>query len=143
MVNDSSVSKAPWSFWVIGTVALLYNAAGVANFIGQMSAESVAALPDLYRTIVEQRPTWITAAFALAVVGGAIGCIFLLSRKTLAYSVFIASLVGAAVTMIHTLGLTGPVAAPMGFVVGNLVQLVVTAFLIWYTKRAESSGWIS
>jgi uncharacterized membrane protein len=31
--------------------------------------------------------------------------------------------------------------SPVGATIGNLVQLVVTAFLIWYSKRAERKGW--
>jgi hypothetical protein len=52
-----------------------------------------------------------------------------------------ASLLGAIVTMIHTLGMTGSDFSPA--VIGNLVQLVVTVFLIWYSKQAESKGWNS
>lgn len=67
-----------------------------------MSADAVATLPDLYRTVIESRPAWATA-FGAAVFGGAPGCILLLLRKSAAYAVFILSLPGAIVTMIDTI----------------------------------------
>ena len=129
-----------WSFWVIGVVTLLFNLIGVANFITQMNAENVAAMPDAYRAIIESRPAWATGAFAVAVCAGAIGCLLLLLRKSAAYYMFIASLVGAIVAQIPVFG---EVAYPSEAVVGGLSQMAVTAFLIWFSKRSEQKGWIS
>jgi len=138
-MSDKNVGGVHWSFWVIGAVTLIYNAAGVINFFSHMNADTVAAMPDLYRGIIQGRPVWATGGFAIAVFGGVLGCLLLLLRKPVAYFVFIGSLIGAIVTMIHTFSS----AAPAEFLIGNLVQLVVTAFLIWYSKRAQSKGWIS
>ena len=55
--------------------------------------------------IIEGRPTWATGGFAIAVFGGALGCLLLLLRKSAAYYLFIASLLGVVVTMLHTLGI--------------------------------------
>ena len=142
-MNDETAGGVHWSFWAIGAVTLIYNVAGVINFFTQMNANTVAAMPELYRAIIEGRPAWATGGFAVAVFGGALGCLLLLLRKSAAYYVFIASLLGAIVTMIHTLGMADSDFGPVEFLIGNLVQLVVTAFLIWYSKRAESKGWIS
>lgn len=138
-MNDKAVGGIHWSFWIVGAVTLIYNAAGVINFFMQMNPNTVASMPELHRTIIEGRPIWATGGFAVAVFGGALGCLLLLLRKSAVYYVFIASLLGAIVTMIHILGVAGPVE----FIIGNLVQLVVTTFLIWYSKQADSKGWIS
>jgi hypothetical protein len=142
-MNDSLAGKVPWSHWLISGVTLIYNGAGVVNFISQMSAASVTALPESYRLVIESRPAWATIAFAVAVFGGLVGCVFLLMRKSVAYYMFGASLAGAIATMAHILGMSGPVEAPTGFIVGNLVQIAVTVFLIWYSKRSENKGWIN
>ena len=142
-MNDETAVGVHRSFWVIGAVTLIYNIAGVINFIAQMNADTVAAMPELYRALIEGRPTWATGAFAVAVFGGALGCIMLLLRKSAAYYVFIASLLGAIVTIVHIFGMAGSDFGPVGAVIGNLVQLVVTAFLIWYSKHVEGKGWIS
>ena len=77
----------------------------------------------------------------IAVFGGALGCILLLLRKLAAFYLFVASLLGVIVTMIHTLG-SGIDFSP-GEIIGIiLMPLVLAAFLIWYSKQAENKGWI-
>jgi hypothetical protein len=127
-----------WSFWAIAGVLLLYNVAGVINFVTQMDADSVATMPEAHRALIESRPAWATGAFAVAVFGGALGCLLLLIKKSAARNVFIASLFGAGVTMFHILGI-----GPLEFAVGNAIQLLVTAFLIWYSIRVRTKGWIN
>jgi hypothetical protein len=138
-MNDKTVVSVHWSFWVIVVVGLIFNLIGCVNYILQMNAETVASMPDVYRAIVESRPAWGTGAFAIAVFGGSLGCLLLLLRKSVAVYVFIVSLVGAVVAQIPFLGMVGfPIAAWIGW----LSQLVVGALLIWYSKQAESKGWI-
>ena len=75
-----------------------------------------------------------------AIFGGALGGLLLLLRKLAAYHVFVASLLGAVGAQIPFLGMAD---FPIEALIGGLMQLVVTAFLIWYSKWAESKGWIS
>ena len=135
-MNDKSAGGVHWSFWVIGVVALIWNLMGVMNFFMQMNAETLANIPESYRAIIEARPAWATAAFAIAVIGGALGCLLLLLRKRAATYVFIASLIGVIVQTTTTLG-------QVSAIIGVGASVMVAAFLIWYSKRAESKGWIS
>ena len=141
-MNDENVSGVHWSFWVIGTIALIWNVLGSINFFMQMNPDLVASYRESERAIIEGRPVWGTVAFAIAVFGGALGCLLLLLRKSVAYYLFIASLLGVIVTTAHTLGIGidfGP-----GEILGIiLMPPAVAAFLIWYSKHAESKGWIS
>src|SRR5216683_6829481 len=100
-MNDKTVGGVHWSFWAIGVVALIWNVMGIMNFFWQMNAERLAAMPELHRAIAEGRPAWATGAFAIAVVGGALGCLLLLLRKSAAFYLFIASLIGVIVQLIH------------------------------------------
>jgi hypothetical protein len=68
----------------------------------QMDLEFVTSLPETHRAIIEGRPVWATAGFALGVFGGVLGCVLLLFRKSAALYVFILSLLGIAMTMVHT-----------------------------------------
>lgn len=141
-MNDKSVSAAHWSFWFISVVMLIWNIMGCVNFFVQMDPDMLAAYRESERAIIEGRPAWATGAFAIAVFGGALGCLLLLLRKSTAYYLFIASQIGVIVTMIHTLG-TG-VDFGIGEILGIiLMPLIVATFLIWYSKRAESKGWTS
>jgi hypothetical protein len=138
-MNDNTVGGVHWSFWAIGAVALIWNAAGVMNFFMQMNPDVLAAYPESERAIVEGRPAWATAAFAIAVFGGALGCLLLLLRKSVAKYLFVVSLIGVIVTMIHALGVSGSTE----IWVGSLMSLALAAFLIWYSMQAETKGWIS
>jgi len=140
-MNDKTVGGVHWSFWIISVVALIFNFMGVINYFVQMNADSLASFPESYRPIIEGRPAWATAAFAIAVFGGSLGCLLLLLRKSAAFYVLIASLLGVIVTKMHIFGVAG--FSSFEIWIGVLMQLVVTAFLIWYSKLAESKGWIS
>ena len=144
-MNDKTVGGVHWSFWAIGVVALIWNVIGAINFFWQMNADALAAMPESHRAIVEGRPVWATGGFAIAVFGGALGCLLLLLRKSAAYYLFIASLLGVIVTMTYTLGMAGSTIdfSPFEISMIILMPLVVAAFLIWYSKWAESQGWIS
>ena len=139
-MNDKKFGGVHWSFWIIGAIALIWNVAGSINYVAQMNADTVAAMPESYRAVIESRPAWATGAFAIAVFGGALGCLLLLLRKSAAYYVFIASLLGVIVTIVQALGVVG---IDLGTLMPQLMSLLVAAFLVWYSKRAESRGWIS
>jgi len=140
-MNNKTVGGIHWSFWIISVVTLIFNIMGVINYFVQMNADSLASFPELYRPIIEGRPAWATAAFAVAVFGGSLGCLLLLLKKSAAFYVLIASLLGVIVTMMHIFGVAG--FSSFEIWIGVLIQLVVVAFLIWYSKQAESKGWIS
>lgn len=142
VMNEETDRRVHWSFWLIGIVALVWNVGGVINYFVQMNPEMLDAYRESERAIIEGRPVWATGAFAIAVFGGALGCLLLLFKKSVATYVFIASLLGVIVTMIHTLGagIDFGLAEILGII---LMPLVLAVFLIWYSKYTESKGWIS
>ena len=143
-MNQETAGAVHWSFWLIGAVALIWNVMGCINFFMQMDADVVASFSESARALVEDRPGWATAAFAISQFGGAIGCILLLLRKSAAVYAFIASLLGVAVVVIRTLGMAASTIdlAPGEIAGYTLMPLGVAVFLIWYAKHAEKKGWI-
>jgi hypothetical protein len=140
-MNDENVAGIHWSFWAIGSAGLIWNILGAINFVVQMNADSLAAYRDVEQALVVGRPAWATGAFAIAVFGGALGCLLLLLKKSAAFYLFIASLLGVILTITHTLGVD--VDFGSGEIVGIiLLPLLVAVFLTWYSKHAESKGWI-
>jgi hypothetical protein len=140
-MSDEKESGTHWSFWVIGTVALIWNGLGVANYLVQMNLESFDVYREAERAIIEGRPAWATAAFAIAVFGGTLGGVLLLLRKSIAFQLFCVSLLGVIGTMLHTLQ------ADTEFGVGEwlgiiLMPLAVAAFLIGYSKYADGKDWL-
>jgi hypothetical protein len=139
-------SKPPGSFYLIGGVALLWNLLGVAAYVSQvtMTPEALSALPEAERMLYENVPSWTTAAFAIAVNGGALGCLLLLLRKAIATPVLIVSLIGVLVQMYHSLFIANSIEVygPGGAVMPISV-VVIAAFLIWYSMDAKKRGYIS
>ena len=143
-MNEKTSGAVHWSFWLIGAVALIWNVMGCINFFMQMDADVLASFSESARALVEDRPGWATAAFAISQFGGAIGCILLLLRRSSAYYAFIASLLGVVVIAIRTLGMAASTIdlAP-GEIAGYiLMPLGVAIFLVWYSKYAERKEWI-
>ena len=139
---DDTPRGVHWSFWVIGAIALIWNGLGVANFLMQMNPDSLSAYRESERLIIDGRPLWATAAFAVAVFGGTIGALLLLLRRSVAFYLFAASLFGVLVTMSHTLG--NGIEFGLGEILGIiLAPVVVAAFLTWYSTLTERKGWIS
>jgi len=140
-MNTHVGARVHWSFWAIAAIALLWNVLGCVNFIVQLNPDMASAYRASERAIIEGRPLWATAGFAVAVFGGAIGSLLLMLRRRSAFYWFIASLLGVIVTIVHTLGIdiefgTGEI---LGIV---LMPLAVAAMLAWYSKFAAGKGWM-
>ena len=104
-MNDKKVSEVHWSFWAIGAVGLIWNVLGAINFVVQMNPDSLSAYREVEQALIVGRPAWATVAFALAVFGGALGCLVLMLKRSTAFYLFVASLLGVVATMIHTLSI--------------------------------------
>ena len=145
-MSEDLSSNPPRSFYVVSGVALLWNMLGVGAYVSQvtMTPDVLSALPEAERMLYENVPSWATAAFAIAVNAGAMGCLLLLMRKSFATPVLMASLGGVVVQMFHSLVIAnsievyGPSAAMMPIIVA-----LIGAYLIWYSLDAKNKGWIS
>ncbi len=141
-MNHETVKSIHWSFWLISIVMLIWNVLGAVNFFVQLNPAMLANYAESERMIIEGRPVWATAGFALAVFAGAIGCVFLLLKKPFSLYLFYASLFGVFIVMIHSLSLD--IAYGMGEVVGIiLMPICISVFLIWYSKYSLGKGWLT
>lgn len=143
-MSEESNDSVHWSFWLIAVFCLVWNLGGVMAYMGQMDPEALAAMPESTRAMVEMRPVWATGAFAIAVWGGALGCLLLLLRKSIALYVFAASALGVLVQYTYELGMAG---STESFGPGTIVMVImiplIAVFLIWYARYTTAKGWIS
>ena len=130
------MTKPHRSYWIIAVLGLLWNLGGCMNFIMQANPDNVVNMPDLYRLIIETRPAWATGAFAIAVFGGAVGCILMLLRKAVAMQVLMVSLLGVVLTAVDTIMRVG--AAP-----SLILSMMVAAALLWYASIAKRKDWLA
>ena len=72
-------------FWVISSIALVWNLMGVFNYLDQafMTDKILETLPKEQQILYQDVPAWVTAAFAIAVFSGTLGSLLLLLKKKL------------------------------------------------------------
>ena len=143
-MSETSKRKAPGWFMAVAVVALIWNSLGVMAYIMQatMSPEAMAALPEAQRELMENTPAWATAAFAIAVHGGALGCLLLVLKKNLAGLFLQLSLAAVVVQMFHTFFMSRSfeVFGPGGMVMPVMV-FVIAVYLVTLAAKAKAQKW--
>ncbi len=139
MTNSST--KPPVWFWIVSVLALIWNGIGVMAYLARAYAtdEMIAALPEEQQAeFLAEHPAWYTAAFAIAVFAGALGCIALLLRKKMAYILFVLSGLSAVIQHIYLF-----MNVDIPSMVMPILVIIVCLFLIWFSKNSINKGWIS
>lgn len=139
-MTDISNTKPPVWFWIIAVVALIWNGLGVMAYLASafMTDEMIATLPEEQQAeYLIEHPTWYTAAFALAVFCGALGCLALLLRKKWAYMLFIVSFIAATIQHVYLF-----VTIEGMSVVMPIMIIVFCGFLVWFAKSSTAKGWL-
>ena len=118
---------------------------GVAAYVMQemMTPEALAALPEAQRAVYEATPAWATAAFAIAVNFGALGCLLLVMKRSLAFPILLLSLLGVVAQMTYAFFLSNSfeVFGPGGMIMPFMV-FVVAIYLAILARSASTKGWL-
>jgi hypothetical protein len=137
--------KTPTSFWVISIVGLIWNLLGVFNYLGQayMSDETLSAMTQAQQDVMNSIPAWATAAFAISVFGGTLGCIGLLVRKTWAKHLLLISFVAIMAQMLYSIIMAQAYKAfGASALMISILVMVIGAFLYYYARKCEEKGLI-
>lgn len=142
--REERSSRAPVHLWVVGVLALLWNALGAFDYLAThlrldfyMSQFTPEELAYFYGF-----PAWAVSGWAVGVWGGFFGSLALLLRKRWAVWLFGASLLGMAVSTVYTFGLSEG-AEHMGGAVGvifTVVVWIVAIALFFYARGLEKKG---
>ena len=135
----SQPGKPPVWFWIVSALALVWNSMGVNQYLQQayktdsFKEMSTPEQLEMYSNL----PSWYTAVFAIAVFGGALGCILLLLRKRLASTILLISFVAIIIQMSYV-----TFSLKMANVMTVMI-IIAGALLVWLAKIATRKGWIS
>ena len=121
--NETDVERTPWHLWVIGVVALLWNAMGALDYVMTQTRneEYMSNFTPEQLSFFYGFPAWVDAAWAIAVWGGVLGALLLLIRRRYAVWVFLASLIAMVIT------------AFQNYVLSNGMEIIGDAFTLGFT----------
>lgn len=137
--------KTPWHVWAVGTIAVLFNAIGVFDFVMSMAKgaayqASAGMTPDQIAHY-QAMPSWMTLVWAVGVLGAMLASILLLMRRKQALPVFVLSLAAFLVSLLYTYVLTDG-GAIMGtqMAVASAVIAALLVFFAWYSRSMTVRG---
>jgi hypothetical protein len=136
--------RTPLHLWVIGVLALSWNAIGAFDYAMTESknAAYMSAFTPEQLAFFYGFPAWVIAAWAVAVWGGVLGSVLLLLRRRLAVWVFLASLVAMVVTTFHNYVLSNglEIFTDAGSRVFTAVIFAVAVGLFVYARTMRARG---
>jgi len=140
------MNKAPKWFLPVAGVALLWNLVGCAAYLSDvmLTPDDVAKMDAAQQALYASRPAWAVAATAVAVWGGAAGCVGLLLRRRWALPLLLASLAGLVVQNLGLFVLSdaASLAGPGVVALQGMVMLIAIG-LVLLARRAIARGWIT
>ena len=144
---SNSTNKPTTVFWIIGVLALIWNAMGADAYIEQ--AFNTVRYQEMYTPeqleIADAVPAWVTAMFAIAVFGATIASILLLMRKKMAAMLFTISFLAVVIQMSYNflLGGMGVEYYGEGGIIMPIMIIAIGAFLVWHSRNAAKKGLLS
>lgn len=145
MIDNLTIKPPKW-YWAVSIIAFIWNLMGVIAYLGQvyMTEEDLRALPEAERSLYMDVPAWVTGAFALAVFGGAFGCLGLILKKQWSKPLLILSLIAVIAQMSYNLFMSraSEVYGPGGMIMPIMV-IILSALLVWFAYYATKNHWIS
>ena len=140
------MNPAPKWYLPVAILALLWNLLGCVAYLGDvmLTPDDIAKMSPEQQALYAARPAWAVAATAIAVWGGAAGCLGLVLRKRWALPLLLLSLAGVIVQDVALFVLSSA-AAQAGTVAYVLQGLVfgIAIGLVLLARRAIARGWIA
>jgi uncharacterized membrane protein YhdT len=133
---------ARW-FWLAAGASLLFMAVGCVGYLMDVTTDP-RTLPLDQRALVEARPVWQVAAYAIAVWVGLVGTLLLLLRRKLAAPLLLVSLIAAVVTFlpyaivpgVRDLITTNDIAAAV-------IVILLTGTIYSFARHSRQRGWLT
>jgi hypothetical protein len=140
---NQTATKAPVHLWIVGVLAVLWNAIGCFDYYAtQSKLESYMSqfTPEQLEYFYGF-PMWVDAAWAIAVWGSLLASIGLLLRKTWAVWLFGLAILGMVVTTVYNFVLSDGMAI-MGreAAIFTAVIWAIALFLFFYAKAMARKG---
>jgi len=142
---DAPRASAPWHFWVVTAVAILWNAFGAYDYFmtktGGDAYLKKMGETDSQIAHMDAYPAWMTADWAIGVWGGLLAALLLLARMRYAVHLFAASLAAVLVMLVYSYVLTdGGKAMGQQGLMFNAVITALCVLFTWYSWTMTKRG---
>ncbi len=112
--------------------------------IAYKSIEDLEKMSQAERLLFELQPAWVTAAFAIAVWGGDLGCLALLLLKKWARPILFVSLIGILAQMTHTFFISTTFEVVGNDKMGMTIMIILVGVaLVLFARMSQIKAWIS
>jgi hypothetical protein len=139
---DTPDRSAPWHFWVVAVVSLIWNCIGGFDYtMSHLQGEAYmrgAGMSEAQIAFMATYPTWMHAVWAIGVWGSVLGSILFLLRSKWAFHAFVASTLGAAGALAYT-ATVGDGAKVMGLMFPVIIVAICLVFT-WYAWTMTKRG---
>ncbi|UTA47733.1 hypothetical protein L1F30_16450 [Simiduia sp. 21SJ11W-1] len=135
--------KTPLWFWLISTLALVWNIAGLAAFIFHLllTPDLLAELPPEHARLYTEAPEWLDVAFGIAVVGGVLASVMLLLRNIFAVVLFSLSLLGVLAQNSYSFFMSDTFAVlGQDAMIMPLVVVALAVLFFWFALICKRMG---
>ncbi|MGD9964985.1 MAG: hypothetical protein AB7T59_00530 [Hyphomonadaceae bacterium] len=142
--TNAAAVRTPWHLWVVGVVAVLWNAFGCYDYImtrvngadylrGFFTEEQVQFYVNM--------PIWASIVWPIGVWGGLAGAVLLLLRSKWALHAFVASLIAFVLSLVHKYALSngGELFGSSAYPIEATI-LGLCLFFAWYAWFATKNG---
>jgi hypothetical protein len=144
-MNEETKPAVPVWFWIVATVALLWNLMGCGVLTMEMffQEEAIATFTEEQKEWTRSTPAWIYFVFAISVSTGVAGSLGLFLRKGWTVFLFVICLAAVLVQMVYTMLIAGglQVMGPSGAIMPAVV-VVLAVVWAWFSWFSKGKGWL-
>ena len=143
-MTDRDYAPRPIAGWYMAAAiaSVLFMVVGCAGYLLTVTIDP-QALPVDQRAMVLAQPTWMVAAYGIAVWVGLAGAVMLILRRKLAQPLLLVSLIAAVVTFLPY-AVTPQIRDTISTddVAAALVVLAITWTIFWFARTSRRRGWL-
>lgn len=141
----SARTSTPWHLWVVGIVAVLFNAIGVFDYVMVMSQGAsylkAAGMTEPQIAHYMNLPLWMMVVWTVGVWGAIIASALLLLRSAYAFHVFALSLAAFLVNVFYTYVLSdGGQLMGQSMVITSVMITALLLFFLFYSRAMTGRG---